>query len=233
MRGSVNLENSRVAMIGIDPQNGQCRLAMFRGTRPEVLGMVQSFHDLTGMIGENAAAILEEQLAVIAVPVWYNDGQRKEILDEAKTAGIKNARLINRPAAAAYAYSALKPSDRSKVVVLEIENESFDVSVLVLTGLGFEIVASDGLVDLKSINTMTSSTLSGLVEMPVRRALETAGFSARDIDEFICIGQTDLLACAKSDLFMAFGHELSTRIDPEEAVAIGAAVYGRLIEMGL
>jgi len=71
--------------------------------------------------------------AVITVPAYFDDSQRKATKDAGEIAGLKVRRIINEPTAAALAYGFNKKKDE-QVVVYDFGGGTFDVSVLEITG---------------------------------------------------------------------------------------------------
>jgi molecular chaperone HscC len=67
--------------------------------------------------------------AVISVPAYFNDHQRKATLDAGQLAGLKVERLINEPTAAALAYGLYEVQE-GKFLVFDLGGGTFDVSVL-------------------------------------------------------------------------------------------------------
>ena len=67
--------------------------------------------------------------AVISVPAYFNDHQRKATLDAGRLAGLKVERLINEPTAAALAYGLYEVQE-GKFLVFDLGGGTFDVSVL-------------------------------------------------------------------------------------------------------
>ena len=67
--------------------------------------------------------------AVITVPAYFNDAQRKATKDAGKIAGLEVKRIINEPTAAALAYGFDKKKNE-KIVVFDFGGGTFDVSVL-------------------------------------------------------------------------------------------------------
>lgn len=83
----------------------------------------------------DAEAKLGEKIeeAVITVPAYFDDSQRKATKDAGEIAGFKVRRIINEPTAAALAYGLDKKKDE-KVVVYDFGGGTFDVSVLEIIG---------------------------------------------------------------------------------------------------
>ena len=67
--------------------------------------------------------------AVITVPAYFNDAQRKATKDAGAIAGLDVKRIINEPTAAALAYGFNKKKNE-KIVVYDFGGGTFDVSVL-------------------------------------------------------------------------------------------------------
>jgi molecular chaperone HscC len=81
--------------------------------------------------------------AVISVPAYFADPQRKATLDAAKLAGLKAQRLVNEPTAAALAHG-LQEAEEGAFLVLYLGGGTFDVSLLhKLEGM-MEVRASAG-----------------------------------------------------------------------------------------
>jgi molecular chaperone HscC len=81
--------------------------------------------------------------AVISVPAYFNDPQRKATLDAAHLAGLKVERLINEPTAAALAYG-LEATGEGRFLILDLGGGTFDVSLLHKYENVMEIRASAG-----------------------------------------------------------------------------------------
>ena len=81
--------------------------------------------------------------AVITVPAYFNDSQRKATQDAGRIAGLNVRRIINEPTAAALAYGFNKKKDE-KIVVYDFGGGTFDVSVLEVGDDVIEVQSSDG-----------------------------------------------------------------------------------------
>ncbi len=81
--------------------------------------------------------------AVITVPAYFNDAQRKATQDAGKIAGLDVKRIINEPTAAALAYGFNKKKDE-KLVVYDFGGGTFDVTVLEVGDDVVEVQATDG-----------------------------------------------------------------------------------------
>lgn len=67
--------------------------------------------------------------AVITVPAYFNDSQRKATMESGKVAGLDVMRIINEPTAAALAYGLQKKKD-VKIAVFDLGGGTFDISIL-------------------------------------------------------------------------------------------------------
>jgi molecular chaperone DnaK len=81
--------------------------------------------------------------AVITVPAYFNDSQRKATKDAGKIAGLEVMRIINEPTAAALAYGFNKKKDE-KIAVFDFGGGTFDVSVLEVGDDVIEVKSTDG-----------------------------------------------------------------------------------------
>jgi len=93
----------------------------------------------------DAEAKLGEKIteAVITVPAYFNDSQRKATRDAGKIAGLEVKRIINEPTAAALAYGFNKNKDE-QIVVFDFGGGTFDVSVLEVADDTVEVKSTDG-----------------------------------------------------------------------------------------
>ena len=81
--------------------------------------------------------------AVITVPAYFNDGQRRATKEAAALAGLEAVRLVNEPTAAALAYG-LDIEKAHTILVWDLGGGTFDVSVLDLGEGVFEVKAVNG-----------------------------------------------------------------------------------------
>ncbi len=94
---------------------------------------------------EDAEAYLGTKVtdAVITVPAYFNDSQRKATKEAGAIAGLNVLRIINEPTASALAYGLDKKSDE-KILVYDLGGGTFDVTVLEIGDGTFEVLATDG-----------------------------------------------------------------------------------------
>jgi molecular chaperone DnaK len=81
--------------------------------------------------------------AVITVPAYFNDSQRKATQNAGKIAGLNVRRIINEPTAAALAYGIDKEEDH-KVAVFDFGGGTFDISILDVGDGVVEVVSTNG-----------------------------------------------------------------------------------------
>ena len=82
--------------------------------------------------------------AVITVPAYFNDAQRQATKDAGKIAGLEVERIVNEPTAAALAYGLDKVDKDEKILVFDLGDGTFDVSVLELGDGVFEVLSTSG-----------------------------------------------------------------------------------------
>ena len=94
----------------------------------------------------DAQAALGEPVheAVISVPAYFSDAQRKATRIAGELAGIRVQRLINEPTAAALAYGLQDKDQEGRVMVLDLGGGTFDVSLLEMYDGVIEVHASAG-----------------------------------------------------------------------------------------
>ncbi len=257
----------------------------------------------------DAEAKLGEKIeeAVITVPAYFDDSQRKATKDAGEIAGFKVRRIINEPTAAALAYGLDKKKDE-QVVVYDFGGGTFDVSVLDITGAGdeqsIEVKSTDGdshmggedidqdiirwigdefkkesgidvtkdelaLQRLKEAAEKAKHELSTVNETEInipfitsdasgprhlslkmsrakleeladkyikrsieitKRALDASGYKTSDVDEIILVGGQTRMPAIQNAVKELFGKEPNRSINPDEVVAIGAAVQGGIFQ---
>src|SRR5436305_5441843 len=94
---------------------------------------------------KTAEAYLGETVtdAVITVPAYFNDAQRKATKDAGEIAGLKVMRVLPEPTAAALAYGLDKRKNQ-KICVFDLGGGTFDVSVLAVGDGVFEVLSING-----------------------------------------------------------------------------------------
>lgn len=235
--------------------------------------------------------------AVITVPAYFNDRQRKATRRAGELAGLPVERLVNEPTAAALAYGLQQCATETRFLVFDLGGGTFDVSILELfegvievrasTGdnflggedfngmivahlfrqfaprLGVERLDADpklqevlraaaerGRRQLSAADSIefqftwrgeshrlavTRTEFEHWVEpllqrlrQPVLRALRDAGIKAADLAEVVLVGGATRMPIVRQTVARLFGRFPSHGIDPDEAVALGAAVQAGL-----
>ncbi|XP_077966460.1 heat shock cognate 71 kDa protein-like [Styela clava] len=94
-----------------------------------------------------AEAFLDETVtdAVITVPAYFNDAQRKATRDAGKIAGLNVIGMINEPTAAAVAYGLDRQSKEERnVLIFDLGGGTFDVTIVKITDRQFYVKATGG-----------------------------------------------------------------------------------------
>ena len=105
--------------------------------------------EISAMILQKLKADAEDKLgekieeAVITVPAYFDDSQRKATKDAGEIAGLKVLRIINEPTAAALAYGFNKKKDE-KIAVYDLGGGTFDVSILEVGEDTVEVKSTNG-----------------------------------------------------------------------------------------
>ena len=94
---------------------------------------------------EDAESYLGESVteAVITVPAYFNDSQRKATKEAGTIAGLNVLRIINEPTSAALAYG-LDKKEAEKIMVYDLGGGTFDVTVLETGDNVVEVLATGG-----------------------------------------------------------------------------------------
>ena len=118
-------------------------------TAVEIAGKVYTPQEISAKILGKLKADAEEYLgatvtdAVITVPAYFNDAQRKATQEAGTIAGLNVLRIINEPTAASLAYGLDKKGEE-KVLVYDLGGGTFDVTVLEIGDGTFEVLSTDG-----------------------------------------------------------------------------------------
>jgi molecular chaperone HscC len=109
--------------------------------RPEELSALV----LKSLVADAEAALCTKvSEAVISVPAYFSDSQRKATRIAGELAGLKVERLINEPTAAALAYGLQQREDSGRYLVFDLGGGTFDVSILEMFDGVMEVHASAG-----------------------------------------------------------------------------------------
>ncbi len=104
------------------------------------------------------------------------------------------------------------------------ENDSFFRMQAVKNGEKLETIMTRRDFDKKA------AALFDRIRKPVRRSLSDAGVRLRDIDEIVLVGGTTRMPAVRKFVGKLFGRVPDASINPDEAVALGAAVQGAMKE---
>ena len=105
--------------------------------------------EISAMVLGKLKADAEEKLgqtiseAVITVPAYFDDSQRKATIEAGEIAGLKVLRIINEPTAAALAYGFNKKKDE-KIAVYDLGGGTFDISILEVSEDTVEVKSTNG-----------------------------------------------------------------------------------------
>ena len=215
--------------------------------------------------------------AVITVPAYFDDSQRKATQDAGRIAGLNVLRIINEPTAAAVAYG-LDNEAPQKILVYDLGGDDFDERIVEYAvaefkksdridltrdpaamgrlkeeaekakkelssapaaqlNLPFIAVGKDGPhhLDLSitrpQFEMMTGDLLSRTVQ-PVQNALRDAGISASQLGKVLLVGGSTRMPAVERQVKELLGKEPSHSLNPDECVAMGAAVQGGLLQGG-
>ncbi|WP_120945328.1 MULTISPECIES: molecular chaperone DnaK [Helicobacter] len=122
-------------------RNGACAI--------EIAGKIYTPQEISAKIlmklKEDAQSYLGEEVneAVITVPAYFNDSQRKATKEAGTIAGLNVLRIINEPTSAALAYG-LDKKESEKIMVYDLGGGTFDVTVLETGDNVVEVLATGG-----------------------------------------------------------------------------------------
>src|SRR6266516_4372538 len=247
----VSEEIKRVPYKVVRGQNGLAAV--------EVSGKQYAPPEISAMILQKMRQTAEDYLghkvekAVITVPAYFNDSQRQATKDAGKIAGLDVVRIINEPTASALAYGLDKKKEE-KVAVYDLGGGTYDISVLELAEGVFEVKSTNGDTHLGG-DDFDSRIIEWLVAefkrdqgidlskdpMALQRlkeaaekakmelALKDAGLKPSDIDEVILVGGQTRMPKVQEIVKGFFGKEPHKGVNPDEVVAIGAAIQGGML----
>ncbi len=153
--GTVYVGETALERKSVDPANTVSVFKRAMGTERiyELQGKKYRAEDLSSFILRSLKEDAEEYLgcevaeAVISVPAYFNDRQRKATKKAGELAGFKVERIINEPTAAAIAYGIDQKDDLDEEVrylVFDLGGGTLDVSILELDDMIMEVRAVAG-----------------------------------------------------------------------------------------
>lgn len=261
----------------------------------QILAKIKS--DVEAKLGEKITE------AVITVPAYFDDAQRKATKDAGTIAGLDVKRIINEPTAAALAYG-FNSRKNEKIVVYDFGGGTFDVTVLEVSDDTIEVKSTDGDnhmggedIDQKMIKWIAdefkkqsgiditkdvlalqrlkeaaekakhelSTTMETEINIPfitstadgpqhllikmsraqleslaseyvnrsidiTKRAMDASGFRMSEINEIILVGGQTRMPAIVEAVKNLFGKEPNRSINPDEVVALGAAIQGGVLK---
>ncbi|MDQ1325189.1 MAG: molecular chaperone DnaK [Campylobacterota bacterium] len=281
-------------------RNGACAI--------EVAGKVYTPQEISAKVlmklKEDAEAYLGEKItdAVITVPAYFNDAQRKATKEAGTIAGLNVLRIINEPTSAALAYG-LDKKESEQIVVYDLGGGTFDVTTLETGDNVVEVMATGGDaflggddfdnriidfvanefksetgIDIKSdvmalqrvkdaaetakkelssameteinlpfitadatgpkhlvkkitrakFESLISDLVAGTIKT-IEAVLKDAGLSKSQINEVVMVGGSTRVPLVQEEVKKFFGKELNKSVNPDEVVALGAAIQGGVL----
>ena len=194
--------------------------------------------------------------AVITVPAYFNDAQRQATKDAGKIAGLDVKRIINEPTAAALAYGLDNEKEQKIMVydlgggtfdvsiieigdgvieVLSTEKAKKELSAATTTNINLPFItySQEGPkhFDMNLTRAKFEELISDLVlvektAIPVQNAMRDAGLNNSDLGKVLLVGGSTRIPCVQDKVKQLTGHEPSKSLNPDECVAIGAAIQG-------
>lgn len=156
----VSIEESGDILVGLaardrmmtHPQHSLAAFKRYMGTQKELALAGKRFRpeELSALVLKSLKADAEAYLgepvteAIITVPAYFNDTQRKATRLAGELAGLTVARLLNEPTAAALAYGLHDRAAENQFLVFDLGGGTFDISILEMFSGVMEVRASAG-----------------------------------------------------------------------------------------
>ena len=295
--GTVYVGAAARERLSTDPNNTVAAFKRSMGTAREVILGGKRFRpeELSALVLKSLISDVETSTgekvteAVISVPAYFSDAQRKATRSAGELAGIKVERLINEPTAAALAYGLSARKDSSSFVVFDLGGGTFDVSILEMFDGVMEVHATAGdnylggedflevleraclsdskidpaslsasargllrarleraKVQLSSANEVRVEVETGTAAMawsitetrfaelcqpllariraPIERAMRDAKLAPDALEEIILVGGASRMPMVPRLIARMFGRLPLRHINPDQVIALGAAV---------
>lgn len=177
-----------------------------------------------------AHAGLRFDSAVITVPAYFNQAQRRATQTAAELAGLKASRLLNEPTAAGLAYGLQERPEHSTFLVFDLGGGTFDVSVLDYFEGVVQVRASAGDTRLggEDFGHAVQRVLVSKCEQKQRAAAEAMARSGA-LWQVAEQAKRDLSDQPRTAIRMVVdGHELHCEISREEFEQASAELLARL-----
>lgn len=150
--GSILIGKPAMERLFTNPQLTTANFKRYMGSQREIFLGDKKFYpeELSALVLKSLKADAEKFLkqeiteAVISVPAYFNDKQRKATKLAGELAGLKVERLINEPTAAGLAYGIHENQQDKSFLVFDLGGGTFDVSIIELFDRVMEIKASTG-----------------------------------------------------------------------------------------
>lgn len=273
----------------------------------ELAGRTYSPEELSSLVLSSLKSDAEEALkmpvrrAVITVPAYFNDRQRKATIAAGVIAGFEVERILNEPTAAALAYGFHENRDEKILLIFDLGGGTFDVSIVEVFDGTIEVRASAGesflggedftrslaahvlktrgqsferaemqapvqiarliqqceiakrrltaqdAVDIRLPDRegalpaespvvpvtraqfeLATAPMLARIELPIRRVLADARIARDDIGEVVLVGGATRMPSVARRVREYLGREPQKRLNPDEVVALGAAVQAAL-----
>lgn len=153
--GSIIVGKEAKAQSFIDPKNYEQFVKRHMGERDYIFtttkGEKYSPEAVSAIILSKLKADAERALgekiagAVVTVPAYFNEAQRKATMDAGRIAGLDVIGIINEPTAAALAFGIAKGSDREQtVMVYDLGGGTFDVTIMRFASNDITVLSTAG-----------------------------------------------------------------------------------------
>ncbi|KAL6290940.1 hypothetical protein ACE6H2_008450 [Prunus campanulata] len=173
--------------------------------------------------------------AVITVPAYFNDSQRQATKNAGATAGLNVMCIINEPTAAAIAYGVDRKSgwySKRNVMIFDFGGGTLDVSLLTIADSVFEGIDFCLTLTCAKFEQLNMDFFEKCME-PVEKCLKDANMDISSIHDVVLAGGSSRIPKVQLLLQDVFeGKELCKGINPDEAVAYGAAVHAAVLSGG-
>jgi molecular chaperone DnaK len=279
------------------------------GVKIEMSGKEYTPQEISAMILGKLKTDAEEKLgekitdAVITVPAYFDDSQRKATKEAGEIAGFTVKRIINEPTAAALAYGFDKKKDE-KIAVYDLGGGTYDISILEVSADTVEVKSTNGdthlggddfdqkiiswIIDefkkqegidlskdtlalqrikesaekakielstaveteinqpfitsgadgpkhlvMKMTRAKLEELIGDLVQKtlePMKKALADAKLETKDINEIVMVGGMTRMPLVIETVKKFFGKDPNMTVNPDEVVALGAAIQGGVLE---